>query len=193
MSFDRLHHEGSTTLPPTGSIHGETVNFAWPLLNSIRPWATREIVFHIIRRMRELQHYAFQFKECGCGLRGQESMRWTFRITFAIPITMAPNVTAPHLPVDPASIGSSTEVERWTVDRDRGERYVDMDKIITTAIIWSPLHTIVSYDLTNPNDFIVSKYHIFSHTLSCPFQDMGRTDGEEPERRWWKVQCIAKL
>jgi hypothetical protein len=135
-------------------------------------------------------------------------MRWTFHIAFAIPITMAPNVTAPHLPVDPASIGSGTEVERWAVDWDHGERYVflvrsmarylsmsryvNMDKIIT-AIIWSPLHTIASYDLTNPNDFIVSKYHIFSHTLSCPFQDMGCTDGEEPERGWWKVQCITKL
>jgi hypothetical protein len=125
---------------------------------------------------------------------------------------IAPNVTAPHPPVDPASIGSSTEVERWiagTIDWDHGERYVflvhlmarylsrsryvDIDKIITT-IIWSLSHTIVSYDLANLNHFIVAKYHMFAHTLSCPLQDIGCIDDKEPERWWWKVQCaIAKL
>ncbi|KAJ7772799.1 hypothetical protein B0H14DRAFT_2632268 [Mycena olivaceomarginata] len=107
-----------------------------------------------------------------------------------------PDVTALHLPVDPASIGSGTEVKRWiagTIDRDHGERYVGMDKIIT-VIIWSPSHTIVSYDLANPNHFIVAKYHMFAHTLSCPLQDIGRIDDEEPECWLWKVQpAIAKL
>ncbi|KAJ7719473.1 hypothetical protein B0H14DRAFT_2643030 [Mycena olivaceomarginata] len=100
--------------------------------------------------------------------------------------------------LDPASIGSGTEVKRWiagTIDRDHGERsrYVGMDKIIT-VIIWSPSHTIVSYDLANPNHFIVAKYHMFAHTLSCPLQDIGRIDDEEPECWLWKVQpAIAKL
>jgi hypothetical protein len=44
-----------------------------------------------------------------------------------IPMIIVPDVTAPHLPVDRAGVGSGTEVERritGTVDRDCGERYV---------------------------------------------------------------------
>ncbi|KAJ7794004.1 hypothetical protein B0H14DRAFT_3159319 [Mycena olivaceomarginata] len=120
-----------------------------------------------------------------------------------IPMIIAPDVTAPHLPVDRAGVGSGTEVERQmtgTVDRDRGECYVDMKKI--TPIIWSPLRTVVSYDRTNTNhltDLIVgAKYHTFPHTLSCALQDIGRTNGEVPNgeepERWWTVQRgIAKL
>jgi hypothetical protein len=69
-----------------------------------------------------------------------------------------------------------------------------MEKIIA-AIVWSPPPTIVSYDLANPNHFnVIGKYHTVAHTLSCPLQDIGPMDGEEPERGWWKVHCaIAKL
>jgi hypothetical protein len=81
-----------------------------------------------------------------------------------------------------------------------GFSYVDTKKI--TPIIWSPLRTVGSYDLTNPNhltNFIVgAKYHMFPHTLSCALQDIGRTNGEVPNgeepERWWTVQRgIAKL
>jgi hypothetical protein len=66
-------------------------------------------------------------------------------------------------------------------------RYINMDKIIT-AMIWLPLHTIVSYDLGNPNHLIVvAKYH--TH-----LQDIGCTNSEEPECWWLKIQyAIAKL
>jgi hypothetical protein len=137
----------------------------------------------------------------------------TLSCTFAIPTIIAPDMTALHPPVNPASIGSGTEVDRWmarTVDRDCGERYVffvcwragylsgsryiNMDKISTTRIC-SPSHTIVSHDLTNLNHFaVVAKYHMFAHTLSCPLQDAGCADGEEPEHWWSKIQyAIAKL
>ncbi|KAJ7899109.1 hypothetical protein B0H14DRAFT_2556677 [Mycena olivaceomarginata] len=109
-------------------------------------------------------------------------------------MTATPDVTAPHPPVDPASIESYlhatptedlciTRAERrirrtmgeyrkliGTADRDRGERYIDIDKILATT----PPHVIISYDPTN---LIVPKYH-----SACSFYDVGQTDGKGSER-----------
>ncbi|KAJ7698225.1 hypothetical protein B0H14DRAFT_2649552 [Mycena olivaceomarginata] len=114
----------------------------------------------------------------------------------------APDVTALHPPVDSASIASGTEIERQitgAADRNHGERYVDLDKILAAAIFWSPPHTIVSYNPASPNHFI-TEYHTPAHTFSCLFQEVGGAHGlwcivgEQPERGWWKFQhAIAKL
>ncbi|KAJ7898276.1 hypothetical protein B0H14DRAFT_2557310 [Mycena olivaceomarginata] len=68
-----------------------------------------------------------------------------------------------------------------TTDRDRGERYIDMDKISATT----PPQVVISYDPTN---FIVPKCHSARF-----FYDVGLTDIEGSERWWDKVKPMAKL